>query len=274
MFRLDLTNAAVRVLRKIDRQSTKMDRLCYINYGAQMSSKAKGGFGKEHVISDSKKNKSTKKMVSGRELYRYELRWAGRYVDWSYAPQMYGPRWEEFFELPKIMIRDITGTHRIEATYDNNGYYCDHTILCALRKCDVAEWKTATKEEISVSAKYSLLYLTGLVASKCISAYYYLTLTGEGVRTGGGFHTYPHTIRNFPIRTINFSDRAERNRHDRIAQLVEQMLIAKQQRMVAKTDRDKTFYQRKAADLDHQIDKIVYELYGLTDEEIAIIEAE
>jgi hypothetical protein len=38
------------------------------------------------------------------------------------------------------------------------------------------------------------------------------------------------------------------------------------------TDKDRTYYENKCAALDRQIDKLVYELYGLTEAEIAIVE--
>jgi hypothetical protein len=185
---------------------------------------------------------------------------------------MYGPRWPEFFELPKIMIRDITGTHRIEATYDTNGLYCDHTILCALRNCDVEKWKPAEAGAIAGSKKYHTAFLTGIVASKCVSLYFYLVLTGEGIRTGGGFHTYPETIRNFPIPVLDISKPADKARHDKLVSLVEQMLAAKPQLARAQSDKDKDFYANKCAALDRQIDALVYELYGLTADEIKIVE--
>jgi len=50
------------------------------------------------------------------------------------------------------------------------------------------------------------------------------------------------------------------------------MLEAKKQLVKAQTDKDKTYYENKCASLDRQIDRLVYELYGLTPEEIAIVE--
>jgi adenine-specific DNA-methyltransferase len=59
----------------------------------------------------------------------------------------------------------------------------------------------------------------------------------------------------------------------------DQMLESKKQLQTAKTDRYKTYYEskcRKSAvvddSLDKQIDSEVYKLYGLTEEEIKIIE--
>lgn len=40
----------------------------------------------------------------------------------------------------------------------------------------------------------------------------------------------------------------------------------------AKTESDKNYLQRKYATLDKQIDELVYQLYGLTEEEIRLVE--
>jgi hypothetical protein len=42
----------------------------------------------------------------------------------------------------------------------------------------------------------------------------------------------------------------------------------------AKTDHDKTVLRRQIDTTDKKIDQLVYELYGLTDDEIKIVEEE
>jgi adenine-specific DNA-methyltransferase len=54
--------------------------------------------------------------------------------------------------------------------------------------------------------------------------------------------------------------------------LVEQMLNAKQQLAAARSERDQTFYEHKCQHLNREIDRLVYELYDLTEEEIALVE--
>jgi type I site-specific restriction endonuclease len=49
---------------------------------------------------------------------------------------------------------------------------------------------------------------------------------------------------------------------------------AKKQLASARTERDQTFYESKCATLHRQIDNLVYELYDLTPEEIAIVEGQ
>lgn len=185
---------------------------------------------------------------------------------------MYGARWPEFFELPKIMIRDITGTYRIEATFDENSFYGDQTILCAHRNCDVHQWKGVSEAEFKLSEHYNPKYLAGLIASKLVSFYYYIVLTGEGVRTGGGFHTYPETVRKFPIPILDIRNKKHQERHDKIVHLVEHMLHLTKRLQSVKSSPDRTVLERQIAATDEEIDHLVYELYGLTKDEIAIVE--
>jgi hypothetical protein len=56
--------------------------------------------------------------------------------------------------------------------------------------------------------------------------------------------------------------------------VVEQMLSLNKKLIAAKTDHEKTALQRQIDATDQQIDKLVYELYGLTEEEIKIVEGE
>jgi predicted nucleic acid-binding Zn-ribbon protein len=57
-----------------------------------------------------------------------------------------------------------------------------------------------------------------------------------------------------------------------MVQLVEQMLTLHKQLPEAKTAHEQTLLQRQIDATDRQIDKLVYELYGLTEEEIKIVE--
>ena len=61
-------------------------------------------------------------------------------------------------------------------------------------------------------------------------------------------------------------------RHDRMVALVEQMLGLHKALAAARTDHNKTLLKRQIDATDKQIDQLVYELYGLTDDEIRIVE--
>ena len=75
-----------------------------------------------------------------------------------------------------------------------------------------------------------------------------------------------------PIRVINFSDKTDKAAHDRMVKLVEQMLELHKQLAAARTPQEQTALERQIAATDTQIDRLVYDLYGLTEAEIAIVE--
>jgi hypothetical protein len=62
-------------------------------------------------------------------------------------------------------------------------------------------------------------------------------------------------------------------RHDRMRSLVARMLELHQRVAAEQTPHVKTALQRQIEATDRQIDALVYELYGLTEAEIKIVEA-
>lgn len=54
----------------------------------------------------------------------------------------------------------------------------------------------------------------------------------------------------------------------------DKILEAKKKLAKVQTEEDKTYYENKCAALDRQIDKLVYDLYGLSEDEIKIVERE
>jgi hypothetical protein len=79
-------------------------------------------------------------------------------------------------------------------------------------------------------------------------------------------------LRRLPIRTIDFDNPRDVARHDRMVALVERMLDLHKKLAAATIPADKKLYQRQIEATDAEIDALVYELYGLTEQEIAIVE--
>ncbi|MDD1686831.1 N-6 DNA methylase [Methanoregula sp.] len=112
------------------------------------------------------------------------------------------------------------------------------------------------------------LYLLGLLNSKMgwfLTSHYCTQIQG-------GFQLMFQYFGRIPIRTINFSDSADKTRHDRMVSLVTTMLDLNKKHQDAKLDQEKTLLQRQIEATDAAIDILVYELYELTDEEIGIVE--
>jgi len=89
---------------------------------------------------------------------------------------------------------------------------------------------------------------------------------------GGWITCTKQYVETLPIRTINFSDPADVARHDRMVALVERMLELHKRQAEARTPADRELYARQIEATDREIDALVYELYGLTEEEIAVVE--
>jgi hypothetical protein len=89
---------------------------------------------------------------------------------------------------------------------------------------------------------------------------------------GGFFRYFTQFIEQLPIRMIDFSNPADKTHHARMVELVETMLKLHKELAAAKTSHEKTAIQRQIDATDRQIDQLVYKLYGLTKEEIKIVE--
>lgn len=160
-------------------------------------------------------------------------------------------------ETPKLIIQVISKNGKY--SYDNSELYFTgggNGPYYGLRLKDLKN-------------PHSLLYLQGILNSKL--ADFYLHKISSPFR--GGYWSYgKRFIENIPIRIINFSDPQDRALHDRMVGLVEQMLKLHKDIEPTKTPQEKELIQRQIDATDKQIDALVYELYGLTDEEIQIIE--
>ena len=75
-----------------------------------------------------------------------------------------------------------------------------------------------------------------------------------------------------PIRVINFSSTADKAAHDGLVGQVETMLALQSQKAAARTPEEVRALERQIAATDAGIDRQVYALYGLTEEEIKIVE--
>ncbi len=81
---------------------------------------------------------------------------------------------------------------------------------------------------------------------------------------------YQEYLQGFPVRSINFSDRANKARHDKMVSPVERMLELHKQN--PRTPQEQEMVKREIESTDGMIDRLVYELYGLGEDEIRIVE--
>lgn len=115
-----------------------------------------------------------------------------------------------------------------------------------------------------------MLYIAGILNSRLLWQWF----KHNAKRRGVGLEINGNTLKRVPIRIINFSDPGDVAQHDCMVKLVERMLDLHKKLRAAKVAADKKLYQRQIDGTDKEIDHLVYELYGLTEEEIAIVEKE
>ena len=60
--------------------------------------------------------------------------------------------------------------------------------------------------------------------------------------------------------------------HDNLVALVDTMLELQEKYHEARMEQDKELYERQIKMVDVQIDRLVYDLYGLTEENVKVVE--
>ncbi|MCK4546918.1 MAG: N-6 DNA methylase [Candidatus Eisenbacteria sp.] len=156
--------------------------------------------------------------------------------------------YSDLLDKPKIMYPDMSRYPKF--SLDSKGLFFSNTVYFIASES---------------------LYLLGLLNSKLL----WFVIRGLSNALRGGlwrFRLFSRHIERLPIRRIDLASPADKACHDQMVAKVEAMLEAKRQLAKALTDRDKTYYENKCASLDRQIDRRVYDLYDLTDEEIKIVE--
>ncbi len=191
-----------------------------------------------------------KPVLDGRNINRYELFWGGQYLAYD-VENIHSCKRTDIFETGgKIFFRRVGD--RLIATYDDEQFYALNTLVVIT---------------LTPQIEFSLKYLLGLINSKLLNFYYakYLKSTKKVFS-----EIQARQLAQLPIRTINFSDPAEKAAHDKLVALVEQMLEL--HRRSARTPQEQEMLQREIESTDGGIDRLVYSLYGLTEEEIKIVE--
>ena len=160
------------------------------------------------------------------------------------------PKSMTLFQIPKIVVPDYNKISSF--TFDSDGHF----------------YKTGYGV-ILENSSLSPFYVLGLLNSPLL--FRYLVSIGTSLR-GGYVRFWTQFIEQLPIRRIDFSNATDVVRHDCMVKLVEQMLQLHKQQGAAKSDDDREIYQRQIDATDQEIDNLVYDLYGLTKEEIKIVE--
>ena len=185
-----------------------------------------------------------KKLLAGREHGKF------RDIGWY---QLY-PKNLGMWESPKILVPYMIT--RLAAYYDTDNLYFVNVTTggFGLR---------------ATSSNITMKYLTGLLNSKLLD--WFLKHVSTNFQ-GGYFAANKQYLVQLPIRIIDFSDPIDVASHDRMVALVEQMLDLNKRLAAAKASHEREVLAGMIDATDRQIDRLVYELYRLTEDEVAVVE--
>ncbi|MDO8465768.1 MAG: N-6 DNA methylase [Gallionella sp.] len=202
----------------------------------------------------SRKDKTFKPLLAGNDVGRYWIKWNEE--QWiSYGSWLGAAREQRYFTEKRILVKQIIDwtSKRIWATITDEELYNTQNAFNLLAKQGV-----------------SLEYLLAIINSKLMTFYHRKKFLDEFKMRFQ--KVLIKDARRFPIRVIAQGNKVDKATHDKLVALVEKMLALHQQLAAAKTPQDTTLLQRQIDATDRQIDQLVYALYGLTDEEIALVE--
>ena len=237
-FNLNIDPPAADLIKKINNVSVSLGSLSDICIGIQLGGSS-GSTSKEDFIFGTKRNETYKEVLDGKDINSYQKNWKGLYV--RYGKWLHRKRNERYFLNPKIIIRQIGSTPI--ATYDGEQFYTLNTVYNLIG---------------SDGGTHSLKYFLGIINSK-LGKWFWM-------KNNSDFKTlFPKIkksqIESIPIYDLDLTNSDDREKHDLIVASVDQILTVKRNNLDADVSK-----------LEDDIDQMVYLLYGLTPEEIKIVE--
>ena len=248
---------------------------CYISVGMVLNADektAKGEFSKEDLISTTKDEIHCREYIEAKDVGKYKINRI-RYLEYNterVPNKIRRPTFRELYNTPKLVMNCL-GTINTALDSDNH-FLHNHSIYCGILWKDlhgvenksisssIKKFSTLSREEMeSLSETVDLKYLLAIMNSR------YASVLLTNLR-GGDYHIYPEHIRNIPIPTATESQQQE------LANLATLMMEAVKKQQDAKSEQEKNICKMRVEAIDTQINAKVYALYGLTEDEIAIVE--
>ena len=190
--------------------------------------------GNNKLFISAEKNKLSKKVLTGSDFNKYCLTWPGKYVTYDLT-KLHRPRTKEIFETsPKLLLRQ-TGSYPI-CMIDYDSYYTLDTV----------------HNGTMVNNNFDIKYVLALINSTLLKFLYDSSINETGKVFAQVKIMY---IDPLPLKICS------REQQKPIIDLVDKILATKKADFTADT-----------TGLEAEIDRLVYELYGLSDEEIKVVE--
>ena len=258
-----ITENDARVIQKIEQRSIPLGEIVEVTQGLTLYRRSTlserfGAKRAEEIVAtrafhcDHKKDETFKKELWGTDVSRFDVHWNG--CSWvSYGPWLAHAVDERFFRGPRLVIQKLRNPslpQRLVVGYlDDNETYSAGVLLNAITRPGRQE---------------HLHYVMGILNSRCTNWWYRKCVLDVSIRVVD--------LRATPVPALDLGQEGGRRLHDRLVELVERMMSLKAKSHADMTAHERTALQRQIAAMDREIDGLVYELYGLNDAEINIVE--
>jgi type I restriction-modification system DNA methylase subunit len=240
-FNLLITDIDSELLSKILKNSKPLGDFCGAYFGIQT-------FDRTKYVSETKKNNHYEPVIDGGNIEPYYLKPSTEFVHYIPTAIKSGGN-ETIYRQDRICIRQIGATP--VATFVPANIFTLNTIYNVyLKEKNLADLK----------------FLLGVITSKATKYFWKKNSSDEK-------KTFPkikkEAILSIPVPTIN---KQNKNLHDEIAKLVNQLLQLNQEKANVKLATQASQLQGKIDFCEDRINQIVYQLYELSAEEIKIVE--
>src|SRR6266702_5350976 len=226
--------------------------VCFITQGSKPFQVGKGKppqtqtiVNEKPFVSEIARDSSFRPLLRGSLIQKFRILWNNDY--WiSFGDWLAEPRYSANYDAPvKIVIRQ-TGDSLIAAFYKDKFIVRDNLYTIIPRQDNL-----------------DLRYILGILNSRLLNWFYQRIINpeqGEALAQVKRGH-----LALIPVFLPDLSSQVDKSRYDRLVELVEQMLSLNKRFIDARTPHEKTILQQQIDITDQQIDRLVYELYGLTD---------
>jgi len=242
-----------RICDKVNDQSTLLSSVCDVKNGVQAYTVGEGcpiqteDMRNNRVYhSNTKKDETWIKYLDGVDVGRYRVGWSGQFI--KYGKNLSRPREAFLFSGERILVRQIPGQppYCIFACYIDEHAINDNNSMIIRTNSD----------------KINLKFVLSIINSKLISFWFIQTFGKLQRRIFPQFKV--KELRTFPIKMASTTDQLP------FVSVVDQILaITKDEDYPTNPTK-----QVNVKELERQIDQMVYKLYGLTAEEIAVVEGQ
>ena len=252
----------IELYKKITINSIRLDKIYEVKNGVQAYTVGEGTPNQTKEMKNNrvyhsltKKDDTWIKYLDGVDVKRYSIGWSKQFI--KYGKNLSRPRKPDLFNGERLLVRQIP----------SKPPYC---ILAGYVSEDIVNDNNSMIIKNNIGDRYNIKYMMGVLNSKLISFWFISTFAKLQRKIFPQFKI--KELSQFPIHLINFSKSDEVKQHDKMVSLVEQMLELNKKLAGIKNPDEKTRVQRQIDATDAQIDKLVYDLYGLSEDEIKIVE--